>query len=75
LRRDLAPGGRVAHLDDRPDLPFPLSWMTAGHTSDPVLIEKEMTEAGYQRVAAFDFIYTQSFLVYGPVDAPGSAED
>lgn len=75
LRADLAPRGRVAHLDDRPDLPFPLSWITAGHTSDPARIEKEMTEAGYQRLAEFDFIYTQSFLVYGPVDASAGTED
>jgi predicted methyltransferase len=75
LRRDLAPHGRVAHLDDRHDLPFPLSWLTAGHTSDPATIEAEMTEAGYRRLAQFDFIYTQSFLVYGPLDAPAAAED
>jgi predicted methyltransferase len=75
LRGDLAPGGRVAHLDDRPDLPFPLSWITAGHTSDPAMIEEEMTEAGYRRLSEYDFIYTQSFLVYGPVGAPAGAED
>jgi predicted methyltransferase len=75
LRADLAPRGRVAHLDDRPGLPFPLSWITAGHTSDPAMIEKEMTEAGYRRLAEFDFIYPQSFLVYGPVGAPAGAED
>ncbi len=75
LRADLAPRGRVAHLDDRPDLPFPLSWLTAGHTSDPALIETEMTEAGYVRLAEFDFIYPQSFLVYGPVAAPTGAKD
>jgi hypothetical protein len=39
------------------------------------MIEKEMTDAGYLRLAEFDFIYTQSFLVYGPVDAPAGAED
>jgi len=75
LHRDLAPGGRVAHLDDRPDLPFPLSWITAGHTSESTMIEQEMTEAGYRRLAEFDFIYTQSFLVYAPVGAPTPAED
>ena len=75
LRDDLAPHGRVAHLDDRPDLPFPLSWITAGHTSDPAMIEQEMTDAGYRRLAEFDFIYTQSFLVYGPAGTPARAED
>jgi predicted methyltransferase len=75
LRDDLVPHGRVAHLDDRPDLPFPLSWITAGHTSDPATVEAEMTEAGYRRLAEHDFIYPQSFLVYGLVEAPGRAED
>jgi len=69
LHTDLAPGGRIVHLDDRPDLPFPLSWITSGHTSDPATIEREMTEAGYQRLAEFDFIYPQSFLIYGPAAA------
>jgi len=75
LRDDLAPHGRIAHLDDRPDLPFPLSWITAGHTSDPATIEEEMTEAGYRRLAEYDFIYPQSFLVYGLVGTPAHAED
>jgi len=75
LRDDLAPHGRIAHLDDRPDLPFPLSWITAGHTSDPATIEEEMTEAGYGRLAEYDFIYPQSFLVYGLVGTPAHAED
>jgi hypothetical protein len=75
LRADLAPRGRVAHLDDRPDLPFPLSWITAGHTSDPAMVDEEMTEAGYRRLAQFDFIYTQSFLVYAPAGGPAGAED
>ncbi len=66
LHADLAPGGRVAHLDDRPDLPFPLSWITSGHTSDPTLIEREMTRAGYRKTASFDFVYPQNFLIYQP---------
>jgi ubiquinone/menaquinone biosynthesis C-methylase UbiE len=75
LRDDLAPHGRVAHLDDRPDLPFPLSWITAGHTSDPAMIDAEMAEAGYRRLAEYDFIYPQSFLIYGPTGEPARAED
>ena len=75
LRADLASDGRVAHLDDRPDLPFPLSWVTAGHTSEPDVIETEMTEAGYVRAADFDFVYTQSFLVYRPGVFVPPAED
>jgi hypothetical protein len=68
LRDDLPPCGRVAHFDDRPDLPCPLRWMTAGHTSDSATIEEETTEAGHRRMAAFDFIHTQNLLVYGAVD-------
>ena len=68
LRGDLAVGGRIAHLDDRPGLPFPLSWITSGHTSDPLQIESEMNGAGYRRLQSFDFIYSQNFLVYSPVE-------
>jgi predicted methyltransferase len=75
LRGDLAPSGRVAHLDDRPDLPFPLSWITAGHTSEPAVIKAEMTDAGYRRLAEFDFIYPQSFLIFAPDGAPTRAEE
>lgn len=73
LHEDLTAGGRVAHLDDRPDLPFPLSWITAGHTSDPTTIGQEMQAAGYRPVAQFDFLYTQSFLVYAPASAGAAA--
>lgn len=75
LHDDLAPGGRVVHLDDRPDLPFPLSWVTSGHTSDPDLIDSEMTAAGYQQLARHDFVYTQSFLIYGPSATAAAQED
>ncbi len=67
LRGDLSADGRVAHLDDRPDMPFPLSWIMSGHTSDPAAIDQEMTQAGYRRVEAFDFLYTQSFSIYQPI--------
>ena len=52
-----------------------LSWITAGHTSDPATVEAEMIEAGYRRLAEYDFIYPQSFLVYGLVGDPGRAEE
>ena len=67
LRKDLAPGGRVAHLDDRDDLPIPLRWLpTAGHTSNVTAMDAEMEIAGYRRVASFDFLLVQSFTVYQP---------
>ncbi len=64
LHADLVPNGRVAHLDDRPDMSFPLSWVMSGHTSDPAVIESEMSAAGYRKVESFDFLYTQSFAIF-----------
>jgi ubiquinone/menaquinone biosynthesis C-methylase UbiE len=67
LRSDLAPGGRVAHLDDRDDLGAPLRWLpSAGHTSNVAEMDAEMTAAGYRRTASFDFLLVQSFRVYVP---------
>jgi len=66
LRVDLRPGGRVAHLDDRPDAEAPLSWFQSdGHWSDPSAIVEEMTDAGYRKRAEFDFLPVQSFQIFG----------
>jgi len=57
----LKPGGRVAIIDFRPDSP-------AGapkHMRLPVSkVDEEMKSAGYERVAAHDFLPRQYFLVY-----------
>jgi predicted methyltransferase len=67
LRADLAPGGRVAHLDDRPDVAAPFRWFQSrGHWSDPAEIRAEMNEAGYRRVEVFDFLPLQSFQIFVP---------
>lgn len=67
LRTDLARGARVAHLDDRPDAPAPISWFqTAGHWTPPDEIGREMGEAGYRLVDAHDFLPSQSFQVFEP---------
>lgn len=67
LRTDLAARGRVAHLDDRPDVPAPFRWFqTEGHWSDPGAVREEMSEAGYRRVATHDFLPLQSFQVFAP---------
>ena len=72
LQVDLAPDGRVAHLDDRHDAPAPFSWLqTSGHWSDPAEVEREMEEAGYRLEESHDFLPVQSFQIFAPL--PGSA--
>ena len=67
LRSDLSSRGRVAHLDDREDLPRAIRWLeTEGHWSQPQQIREEMAEAGYRPVAEFDFLFTQSFQIFAP---------
>ena len=74
LRVDLAPGGRVAHLDDRPDALPPISWFQHdGHWTEPELIASEMAEAGYEREARFDFLPAQSFQIFAPRGATADA--
>ena len=66
LHADLAAGARVAHLDDRHDVGPPLRWIMAGHWTDPEVIEAEMSEAGYRRIATHDFLPVQSFQIFEP---------
>ena len=74
LRVDLAPDGRVAHLDDRHDTPAPFSWLQAsGHYSDPAEIDREMAEAGYRLEMSYDFLPVQSFQIFVPL--PTGAAD
>ena len=74
LRTDLAPGGRVAHLDDRDDLSAPLRWLTGeGHTSNAAEMDAEMKGAGYRKLESFDFLLMQSFRIYAPDEASPSA--
>ena len=68
LQVDLSPRGRVAHLDERDDIPAPIRWLqTSGHWSDPSSIVDEMAGAGYQRSHEYDFLPLQSFQVFVPV--------
>jgi len=65
LRHVLRAGGRVAHLADRPDAEPPISWFQGdGHWTDPATVDDEMTRAGYQKVAGFDFLPAQSFQIF-----------
>ena len=70
LKRDLAPGGRVAHLDDTGKLPVPLIWLSSkGHWTDPDDMKREMEEAGYTRTESFDFLL-QGFQIFAPSERP-----
>ena len=69
LRTDLAPGGRVAHLDDHADVPLPIRWIQGDHVSDPDEIVAEMATAGYERTGAWDFLPFQSYQQFEPVRA------
>jgi SAM-dependent methyltransferase len=69
LLADLATGGRVAHLDNRVGMPFPISLWTSGHASEAEDVDSEMTRAGYSRIESFEFLYPQIFLVYAPTSA------
>ncbi len=63
LRETLRPGGRVAIIDfklDSPTGPPP-----AGRIA-PAQVEQEMTQAGYRRIAAHEFLPYQYFLVFAP---------
>jgi len=67
LQRDLSATGRVAHLDDRDDLPRPIRWLpTKGHWSNVDAMNDEMDRAGYARTASFDFLPLQSFQIFEP---------
>jgi arsenite methyltransferase len=67
LLKDLRPGGRVAHIDDRPDAGPPFSWFQGdGHWSEPTLVVEEMTGAGYGKFSDFDFLPIQSFQIFEP---------
>ncbi len=72
LKRDLAPGGRVAIVEYRPDSGFFQS--AFGHGTDPRLIRSELEAAGYRRVDGPDFLELQSFQVFEPVARSPSYE-
>jgi SAM-dependent methyltransferase len=66
LRGDLAPDGRVAILDLRPDANWFTRWF--GHATPPARIREEMEAAGYELVDEQGFVEQQSFLVFRAAD-------
>lgn len=62
LKRDLAPGARVAILDLRPDAGWLQQWL--GHSTDVEKIRAEMKQAGYTVEDEQDFVEKQSFLIF-----------
>jgi SAM-dependent methyltransferase len=63
LRKDLAPGARVAILDFNGTRGF-AKWF--GHSTPKQTIVDEMTAAGYRLVADHDLIEEQHFVVFEP---------
>jgi ubiquinone/menaquinone biosynthesis C-methylase UbiE len=64
LRRDLAPGGRVAVIDYDGRKGWFVRWM--GHYTPREELLREMREAGYDVAEEHDFIDRQSFVVFRP---------
>jgi len=64
LRRDLAPGGRVALIDYDGRKVWYMRLM--GHTTPREVLLREMVEAGYEVAEEFDFIDRQSFVIFRP---------
>jgi ubiquinone/menaquinone biosynthesis C-methylase UbiE len=68
LRRDLAPGGRVAVIDFDGRKGWFVRW--TGHTTPRELLLREMADAGYGVAEEFDFIDRQAFVIFRPVGDP-----
>ena len=64
LRRDLAPGGRVAVIDYDGRKVWYMRLL--GHTTPREVLLREMVEAGYEVAEEFDFIDRQSFVIFRP---------
>jgi len=65
----LAPSGRVAIVEyDGRGGRFP---RTFGHYTSLETIQREMLAAGYKRIASYEILPRQSFLIFGPDDDTG----
>jgi len=69
LRRNLAPGARVAIIDIGIGGAAPLRWLSPpGHSTDVDTLVDEMAAAGYDVAASFDFLPLQNFVVFGAAE-------
>lgn len=64
LRRDLAPGARVAILEPRAGWESWLLLLPPGHGVAVPTIRAEMRQAGYRPIASHDFLPAHSFEVF-----------
>jgi arsenite methyltransferase len=64
LRRDLAPGARVAIVEPRAGWESWLLLLPPGHGVDVAVVRDEMRAAGYRAVASHDFLPAHSFEVF-----------
>ncbi len=63
VRRDLAPGGRIAIIDYNNTTWFP---RVMGHGTDKAVLIAEMQEAGYDVADDHVFVERQNFVVFEP---------
>lgn len=67
LRTALSPGGRIVHIDQRDDINGIIRlFQTTDHWTNLAEMQREMADAGYQRVQGFDFLPTQNFEIFVP---------
>jgi predicted methyltransferase len=64
LRRDLAPGARVAIVEPRAGWESWLLLLPPGHGVPIAAIRAEMEQAGYRPIASFDFLPAHSFELF-----------
>ncbi|MBM9501125.1 methyltransferase domain-containing protein [Leptospira sp. 201903071] len=65
LKKFLKPGGRIAIVDHKDDLTGVLRiFVTKDHWSPREILEKEMKEAGFEKIGNFDFLPTQNFFLF-----------